>query len=167
MKIYLLCGMIASGKSTYCKHAAKEGSIIVNDDSIVNCVHADNYLLYNPKLKTLYKSTENHLVNMAIALQRTAIVDRGLNVSVRARKRWIAMADSLDVPCEAIVFPRDSNELHAKRRFENDSRGLSYDVWLNIARRHSADYAVPTVEEGLDAVHYITWDEIQKGKVIV
>jgi len=53
-KIQILVGMIASGKSTYSKHAARLGFIVVNDDAIVNAVHGEDYTLYDKKLKLLW-----------------------------------------------------------------------------------------------------------------
>jgi dephospho-CoA kinase len=77
-KIQVLVGMIASGKSTYAKNAARRGVICVNDDAVVNLVHADDYTLYDKSLKILYKSIENHIISMALAMSRTVLVDRGL-----------------------------------------------------------------------------------------
>lgn len=165
-KIYVLVGMIASGKSTYCKNAAKHGQVIMNDDAIVNMLHADDYTLYDKKLKILYKSIENNIISLGLCMGKTVVIDRGLNVSSSARQRWIAIARSFDVPCEAIVFPKDKNEIHAKRRFESASRGHSYDYWLDVANEHASQYQTPTGVEGFDDIHFITYDEIVNGRII-
>jgi predicted kinase len=165
-KIHVLVGMIASGKSTYCKTAAQKGSLIMNDDAIVALVHADDYTLYDKKLKILYKSVENHIIALGIALNKLVVVDRGLNVSVRGRKRWIALAHSFDVPCEAISFPNEGPAVHAERRAKGDGRGHGYDYWLKVAEAHNSVYAPPSLDEGFDAVHHITFDEIKKGTII-
>ena len=56
--IKLLVGCIASGKSTYCRNAAKAGTIIINDDDIVNMLHGGQYGLYDKKLKII-RSLDN------------------------------------------------------------------------------------------------------------
>lgn len=165
-KIQVLVGMIASGKSTYCRNAAKNGFIIVNDDAIVNMVHADDYTLYSKGLKLLYKSTENHIISTALAMDRPVIVDRGLNISLRGRRRWIALANSFDIPCEAIMFHRDTDETHALRRSSKDSRGHTHDYWLGVAKKHSAEFVTPTKEEGFDSVHFIDWRQVESGVVL-
>ena len=167
MKLQVLVGMIASGKSTYAQNAAKKGAIIVNDDAIVNCVHADLYTLYDESLKLLYKSTENHIIQFALAMGRTVIVDRGLNVSERGRKRWLSLAQSMDVTCDAVVFPRSTNEVHAERRTKSDARGLGLEYWDKVARIHSGEYVTPNRAEGFDDVWYIAWNDIQAGKVLM
>lgn len=164
-KIFVLTGMIASGKSTYCKNAAKKGFIILNDDSIVNLVHADDYTLYDKKLKILYKGIENQLIALGVALDKSIIIDRGLNISLRGRKRWLALAGSFDVPCEAICFTNDGPEVHAKRRFDSDSRNHGYDYWLDVAKHHNSVYAIPSLDEGFDKIHHISFEEVQKGVV--
>jgi predicted kinase len=166
-KIQLLVGEVASGKSTYAKNAARMGIIIINDDSIVNTVHADEYTLYNTKLKPLYKSVENHILSIALALGRSVLVDRGLNGSVHGRQRWIAMARSLDVSCDAVVFPFDGEDVHADRRFNHDPRGHDFTYWLDVVKAHRSEYQEPSLSEGIDAIHSITFDEIKEGKVIL
>jgi predicted kinase len=160
MKLQILCGMIASGKSTYAKKAAQQGVICVNDDAITNLLHADDYTLYNPDLKILYKSIENHIVGASLALGRSVIIDRALNVSIEGRRRWLALAKSFDVACEAIVFKNDGPKIHAKRRAETDNRGYSMEYWLRVAELHNSLYIKPTVEEGFDIVHDIVFEDI-------
>lgn len=165
-KIYVLVGMIASGKSTYCKNAAKHGQVIMNDDAIVNMLHADDYTLYDKKLKILYKSIENNIISLGLCMGKTVVIDRGLNVSKSARQRWIATAKSFDVPCEAVVFAKDSNEVHARRRFDKDARGHSYDYWLKVATEHGNQYQIPTAIEGFDNIHFISYNQILNGQII-
>lgn len=166
-KIFVLCGMIASGKSTFCKNCAKKDQVILNDDSIVNMLHGEEYTLYNASLKILYKSIENQIISTALAIGKKIVIDRGLNVTFRGRKRWIALAKSFDVPIEAIVFKNDGPDVHAQRRTNSDSRGYSYEYWLKVANTHNENYQEPTVAEGFDTIHHISFEEIQQGKVIL
>jgi dephospho-CoA kinase len=80
--IEVCCGHIASGKSTYCRERADAGWIIINDDSIVSAVHAQNYLLYAEDLKPLYKSIEDHILHTAVAMEKNVVIDRGVDVSI-------------------------------------------------------------------------------------
>lgn len=165
-RIYVLIGMIASGKSTYCRNAAKNNQLIMNDDALVNLLHADDYTLYNKELKILYKSLENNIVSFGLCMGKSVVIDRGLNVSIQGRQRWVALARSFDVPCEAIVLPLSNPETHAKRRYESDPRGHTYDYWFNVANKHYEAYRPPSIEEGFDKIHNITFEEITDGRVI-
>ena len=141
-RLELLVGNIASGKSTYCKKAADEGFIIINDDAIVNAVHAGNYKLYNEDLKPLYKSTENAILNTALAMKQSVIIDRP-NHTAAMRRRYIGIAHSFDVPVHVVMFAWAEPEVHAQRRFDSDSRGLTLEDWLYVANYHQDNYEEP------------------------
>lgn len=164
-KIHVLIGMIASGKSTYCQSAAKAGILSMNDDAIVQLLHGSDYSLYDKNLKILYKSIETSIVSLCLCQGKIVAIDRGVNISVASRKRWIAIAHSYDVPCEAIVFPKDTPEVHAARRAK-DGRGHDYDYWLWVATRHNSSYNVPSLDEGFDKIHAISYEQIIAGEVI-
>jgi predicted kinase len=166
-EIHVLIGMIASGKSSYCKEAAKVGCITMNDDAIVNLLHADEYTLYDEKLKILYKSIENNIVSLGLCLNRIVLIDRGVNVNEESRQRWIALARCFDVPCKAIVFPKETPEVHARRRFESSNRGHTYDYWLDVAKKHAYLYDEPKTDEGFDEVHHVKFEDIMKGSIIL
>lgn len=159
--------MIASGKSTYARNAAAFGILTVNDDAVVSMIHAGDYTLYDEALKILYKSVENQVVSTALAMNRVVLVDRGLNVSCHGRRRWLALADSYDVPCEAVVFPKESPEVHAIRRTGGDSRGHDYEYWFDCAKRHFQEYTEPSLDEGFSYIHHITFEDIRQRKVFI
>jgi predicted kinase len=167
MKLQVLVGMIASGKSTYAKNAARNGALCVNDDSIVNMLHADDYTLYNKDLKVLYKSIENMVIGTGLSMGKLVVVDRGLNVSKEGRQRWLSLAKSFDVPCEALIFKNEGAEVHARRRNGSDSRGHPDSYWERVATIHNNIWVEPSIEEGFDAVHHISFEEIKQGKAIL
>lgn len=165
-KIQILIGPIASGKSTYCKNAAKHGVLSMNDDAVINLLHANDYTLYDKDLKKLYKSIETSIVSLGLCSGRVMIIDRGVNVSRNSRKRWIELAKSYDVPCSAIVFPKESPEVHAERRAKNDGRGYGYEYWLEVAKKHDSVYNEPCMEEGFDLIDKISFKYILDGWVM-
>lgn len=156
--IEILVGMIASGKSTWCKQRAKEGWIVLNDDAIVNAVHGGDYTLYNKNLKPLYKSIEDHILHTAVAMGRHVVVDRGLDISRTSRARWICIGRSLDVPVRAVVFELFSPEIHAERRAASDNRGHTYEYWFDVANFHIKRYHTPVLEEGFSEVNFKKWE---------
>jgi len=146
-KLTLLVGNIASFKSTYCKQiiAEKNNILVVNDDSIVNSLHID-YTKYDKKLKPLYKQIENTIIVMGAMAGYDIIIDRP-NLTRATRKRYLGLAYSLELFSEILVFPQESVEIHASRRYTNDSRGYSYEAWLSVAVRNANMYEPPTSDE--------------------
>lgn len=158
--IYLLCGMIASGKSTLARKLAKDkNALIINDDDIVTMLHGD-YTSYDEQLKPLYKSIENHILTAAILAGRNVIIDRGVNIKRSSRQRWIQLAKSLDQEITALETTKSIPEVHAKRRFEHDKRGHTYEYWLKVAEYHNSVYQEPDYSEGY--INIIENDAIER-----
>jgi len=152
MKLEILIGPIASGKSTYCRKRAREGAIIVNDDSIVNALHANQYDMYDKKLKSIYKGLESYLIHFCAAHDKDVIIDRP-NLNPATRKRYIETARGLDyVDIVGVIFDMQTPEVHAERRFKADNRGMSYENWLEAAKYHFSFYKEPVLEEGFTSL---------------
>ena len=155
-RLELLVGPIASGKSTYCRQAAADGKIILNDDAIVTALHGGDYRLYSELLKPLYKAVENQIVMGALMMGKTVVVDRP-NHSKQMRKRYIALAHSFDCEVDVVMFKREKPEIHALRRFNSDSRGHSMEYWIKVAKYHDSLYEPPDPEhEHFDKV--VEWE---------
>ena len=151
-KLQILVGCIAVGKSFYSRKAAESGIICLNDDSIVTMLHGGNYTRYDKGLKVLYKAIEHTIIEIGVALNKTILIDRGLNISREARKRYIAIANSFDVECEALWFENKGPEIHAENRFNSDSRGHSFQYWLKVAKFHDSVFQIPNLDEGFNRV---------------
>jgi hypothetical protein len=108
--------------------------------------------LYDERLKPLYKSIEDHILHCGVLLGRDVICDRGLNISRKSRKRWIALAKSLEVPVHARIFEVYPAEVHAKRRVDTDGRGATFEQWLEVFEYHQKQYEMPTTEEGFEVI---------------
>jgi hypothetical protein len=134
--------------------------VIVNDDAIVSLIHGGNPALYHHGLKPLYKSLETHILNTAVAMGRDVVVDKGVNISPNARRRWLGLASSLDVPITAIEFPREAAGVHAQRRFDSDNRGHSLPFWQRVAEAHERQYVGPELDEGFTQVSLATAHDI-------
>jgi predicted kinase len=150
--IEILIGNIASGKSTYCSRRAREGAVIISDDAIVNGLHSDQYELYDKKLKPLYKAVENQIVASALMLGKDVVVDRGLNLTIKSRRRFIGLGHSLDSEVIAVVFYFEPPQVHADRRQAHDLRNYSHEYWLDVATAFDNKYIPPISSEGFDEI---------------
>lgn len=149
-KLYVTVGMIASGKSTFCKRKAGEGAVIVNDDALVTALHGGEYGLYRSQYKPLYKAVELDVITQALGMGLDVVVDRPC-FKPETRRRYAAIATSVDVPAACVIFHKDKAEVHAKRRVASDPRGHDFEYWLRVAKEHEGDYVAPDPEaEGFD-----------------
>lgn len=149
--VTLLVGMIASGKDTFTRMLAERGTVVVNDDDIVKAVHGGNYALYNKKLKSLYKAVEATIILSALNEGHSVVINRP-NYKLATRQRYLRIAATFDAPVVAVVFPKESPEVHARRRTDHDSRGYNYDYWVEVAKRHASEWQEPKLEEGFSNI---------------
>jgi predicted kinase len=159
--IYLCVGMIASGKSTFARKQAKEGAIIINHDDLTEMCHGE--YRYEQGLRECYRRMEEDIAEAALDAGRSVIIDR-CHLTAESRRRWIEFAGHYDILVNfgrgpmtkvvAVAFPVEAPEVHARRRFEADPRGRSYDEWLSVARhQHEQHLAEPLSEgEGFDEI---------------
>lgn len=160
--VHCLVGMISSGKSTYASNAAKEGFVVVNDDSLVTAVHGGDYGLYDKTLKPIYKSVGISILTHALSLGRSVVIDTGSR-NRTTRARWVSLAKALDVPIFAICFDVQSPVVHAKRRWEVDARGYTYEKWLEVAIRHSEEFEMVNDDEGFNTIVLAEWERVKDG----
>ncbi len=164
-RIEILIGMIASGKSLYARQRADEGALVISHDSLTNMLHTR--YRYEQGLRECYRRMEESLVWAALAAGRHAVVDR-THLTREARKRWIQWVrhyDSLNTfdgrgpttPIIAVAFPIESPEVHARRRFDADARGRSYEEWLRVAQHHAEQARLEPLDpaEGFDEIRTV------------
>ena len=152
MKLEILVGMIACGKSTYAEKRAKEGAVVVNMDSLILALHGGDYTMYDSMLKPLYWALEQQAILVALIAGKDVVIDR-TNLTRDRRQRYIQLAKAAkaDVICRRfmIVDPK----IHAQRRWDAGARGVSLEQWTKVAEGHMAEYEEPTIDEGfLDIV---------------
>ena len=145
-EIEILCGPVASGKSTYSRQRAEEGYVIVNNDAIVTAVHGGNYRLYDEFLKPVYKSIHSAMIHTAVTAGRNVVID-DCHLTRSTRTRLAELAKCLGCSYYFIVFPWEAPPVHAVRRIEQDPRGYSYDEWLQIIKGHRERWEPLTDEE--------------------
>lgn len=137
--IELLIGNIASGKSTYATQRAEEGWLVVSDDAIIAMLLADRYSLYSRmNHESVVKGCVFSLVNCLVDAHLDVVVDSAWLVMYSFREHFfVRYADTKIRPIE---FLREAPEVHARRRMEHDSRGGTYEMWLEVARRIDSWY---------------------------
>ena len=152
-KIELLVGPIASGKSTYCQKRAKEGAVIINDDSLLMSITGGLYE-YDEEKKKLYKSIENSILHLAATGGYDIVIDR-TNLSRSTRMRYVTMAKSLGIPIVAVITKDEGCSIHVERRMKHDSRGFSKEKWESVYLEHKALFEPVLENEGFEQRIYL------------
>lgn len=148
--IQILVGPIASGKSTYARKQGDVGALIVSHDSLTEMLHGT--YRYEAALRAAYREMEESLVLATLKAGRDVVIDR-THLTRESRLRWVNCREYLTYVrgCRynivAVVFPVESPEVHAKRRFEVDARGRSYEQWLAVAKHHAEQWSKESISE--------------------
>jgi predicted kinase len=151
MKLEILVGMIASGKSTYARQRADDGAIVICHDDLTAMVHAS--YRYEQEKRDLYREMEEAIVRVALEAELDVVIDR-THLTRESRWRWISFAREEQVRIEAVVFAVESAAVHARRRCYSDPRGRAFEEWLRVAEHHASQAAEEPFydHEGFDEI---------------
>jgi predicted kinase len=149
--IEVLVGMIGSGKSSYARHRAEHGALVICHDDLTEMLHGR--YRYEPALRDTYLGMMLHLGRVAVLAGRDVVIDR-THLTREARRVWVDAARVLDVPCRAVAFPIESYQVHAYRRYQSDPRGRTLEKWLEVALHHAEQAAAEPLgpDEGFAAI---------------
>lgn len=161
----ILVGMIGSGKSTYAKRRASEGTLVVCHDALCMMLHANTLggCGYEESLREIYQRMQESLAWHGLSAGYDVIIDR-THLTRESRARWLRWADNRNslrapkTPVIAVAFPwAGSAQAHAVRRFNADPRGRSFEEWLKVAEHHAAQARSEPLhpDEGFDRIEYI------------
>jgi predicted kinase len=136
MKVEVLIGMIASGKTTYARKRADEGALVVCHDELTQMLHGGRYK-YEHGLRHTYRRMEEELVKECIITQRDVVVDR-THLTFVSRRRWVDWVTTWPQPSKlvAVTFEVETPRTHAERRMASDPRGRPFEEWLTVATHH-------------------------------
>jgi predicted kinase len=161
--LYVLVGMIASGKSTWSRAAAEDGTIVVNDDALTLALHAGHYK-FERKHLAAKKLIMHHMVRIFLERGCNVIVDAP-NYDSHSRRLWVELGKLLGAHVVFVVFDRQGPFTHAQRRFIADARGLTFEKWLEVAVEHNRHWEPPLATEGQDETWHLLPDVAQPPAV--
>ncbi len=154
--------MIGSGKTTYARNLADDGThVIVSHDDLTQMLHGR--YRYNPDHRQMYMAMMMDLAGHALGRGLSVIADR-THLTPLSRLLWTSTAAIFKATKVAVVFPVVSPEEHARRRFHDEAnahRGRSYEEWLGVARHHAEQIAKNPItkesltDEGFDEVIFL------------
>jgi predicted kinase len=162
MKIEVLIGMIASGKSTYARRRADEGALVICHDDLTQMLHAR--YRYESGLREFYRQLMRTIAVAALEHGRDVVIDR-THLTKESRWLWVDLRnrlrfdrdeqdDPMAVELIAVVFPIEPASWHAKRRHDHDARGRPFDEWMQVAMHHKEQAVAEPLDwqaEGFDA----------------
>jgi len=143
-KIYILTGLIGSGKSTWAKRKVQENDnvIIINRDSIRTMIK-DKYV-YHIRYEKCIKVMAEQMVSVAIAYGFDVIIDE-TNLTKEKRAFWIEASDYfINVQLVLVYCTESENNLEYRMR---EPRNQSEEVWASVLEGMKKSFEEPELSE--------------------
>jgi len=149
-EIIILCGNIASGKSTLAKQYAKKGYVIISRDSLRYMVGAGNYR-FDKKLEPFIKQSAVSMFTEFLKSGFSLVYDE-TNVSKSLRKPTIQLAKIYGYKVVVVVLKRLSKKVSVERRMKDPHGQFDKNIWNMVWENFDSIYEMPEKSEGIDRI---------------
>lgn len=143
--LILLCGLPASGKSTYAEYFKSNNTIILSSDKLRGELYGNiNDVEHNEQVfKELYKRAKKYLL-----ADKNVIID-ATNITVKSRRKALSHFKDIDCFTQCKVFAIPYKECLARNKQRNK------EVPNEAIKRMYSNFQVPFYEEGFDRIDII------------
>lgn len=160
MKVYLMCGLPGSGKSTWAKKKSREvGAIIINRDSLRTMFYG--YYKFDPDYEYIVRNCAERLVNEIVECDVKDVIIDECSLSVLSRRTWINLINiyhmsSTDRVNIVLVWCKESYRNVDFR--SSDLRGFTKEYWEDVINKMKNSFQPPDVTEGFDEIIEVVID---------
>lgn len=145
--IYILCGLIGSGKSTWAKNFVKnrKDTVIVNKDSIREMLKGQYN--YTPNLEPLVKEIAEYSYIKALDSGFNVVIDE-TNITKEKRKYWVKLPEQSEIyDTKFIIVYFSEKENNIENRMKSP-KGISEKEWQKVYESMLNSFEKPTEDEG-------------------
>ena len=144
--VYLTCGLVRSGKSTWAKHIidTEENYVIVCRDDIRTMLKGS--YIYDYNIEELVSTVAASAILKGLQEDFNIIIDE-TNIKKSKRSFWLNIIEQSEVPdVDSIImfFPEVENNL--ENRMKN-SRGYTKEKWKDVIETMKQHFEYPSIYE--------------------
>jgi tRNA uridine 5-carbamoylmethylation protein Kti12 len=152
-KVYIMIGVIGSGKTTKAKEILKENpdAVYICRDDLRYAIGGGSYR-FEEELEPVIKSTTRSIIASSLAKGYDVIIDE-CNITKKARRSYTTLAREADPFCELIFIYCEDNGHNVELRMQ-DSRGTSEKKWEEVYINMTGAFETPSPEENYDKIVY-------------
>ncbi len=148
--VYIMCGLIGSGKSTYARKQVEESIepiIVINKDSIREMMSGGKYV-FNPETEPIVKEIAERALKIALEYSYDIIID-ATNIKAQYRKNWINLVKSISPErrIELVYCNEKKNNLTNRMK---SPKGQSIETWIGVYQEMLENFEEPEIEEGYE-----------------
>lgn len=156
MKIYILIGNIASGKSSWISKNYPNAYIISKDNIRKSYYKFTNIpYIYNDEIEPLINNIVQEKFKIAIKLNIQNIIIDETNMSIKSRLFFIQQGIKNKIKIIGIVFPTLTMDEHINRRLKNNHGNTSKEKWEEVFKIKESLFDKPLLSEGFSEIIYL------------
>jgi predicted kinase len=161
MKLYMLVGNIATGKTTTAKLLCKnDDTVCVSMDSLRYMLKAGDYV-FDPRYENALRVIEDQIINEFMWHNLNIVVDDAKLVCPLQRAELLNQAHEKDYEVICVRMPETSKETCVNRRVKEPHGNYSKEHWGMVWEMFNKAYVKPTKLEGFDAI--LKAEDIRSG----
>lgn len=149
MSMNIFIGNVGSGKSIIARKLALKDYVVVNMDMIQEMIGGYRYGLYDAKKKEIYQKTEETIIETALKINYSVVIDR-TNMDRKRRQRFIEIGKKYTK--DIIAYDWGIGEERELERRISEPRGIPSSVWREVYKSMKKNYEPPELNEGFDRI---------------
>jgi predicted kinase len=144
LRVFILCGLVGSGKSTWANAQAKNSSnlFVINKDALRQMLYGE--YAYRPESESVIRVTAENIFRLCLGRETSVIIDE-TNLTRKKRDEYLKIARVYRAETTLVVFPE--KEWNLLNRMDSDPRGITMDKWSQVIEGMRRSWEDPTVEE--------------------
>ena len=157
MNIYILCGIVGSGKSTWARKKAEEtGAFIINRDSLRTMFNGS--YKFDKEQEDLIMDCTRAITYELVDYGKDIIIDE-CNLTVLRRALWIDLisANSLSEKLNFVIVWFTETEKNAELREKDSLRGYTKEYWEDVISDMKVDFQQPTLNEKINGIMEVSF----------
>lgn len=148
--LYITCGNIGCGKSTFIKRYVKHNYIIISRDALRYMIGAGTYT-FKPELEPAIHESEEIILRSFMKLGVGIVADE-VGICKKYREKYIKLAKEYGYRIVCLHFPRLPMKLSVDRRMNNPHDTPDRKVWEMVWNKFNDMYQLPSKKEGFDNI---------------
>jgi len=144
VKLYLMVGLVGSGKSKWAKQKVKKThqTVIINRDKIRDMIHGGTYR-YTREIEDTVKQVANMMLTMYLDLGYNVILDE-TSLTIKQRNIGIMLARTHNADVEIVWCVEDNHNLEYRMI---TPRGTGREEWRKIINKQKKLFQIPALDE--------------------
>lgn len=161
MKLEVLVGNIASGKSSYCYNHAPDCYVISRD--AIRKAFVQDFYTYTPRTELQVGIMVEAMLKAALILKLDHVIVDETNMTVHSRAWILKLAKRFNVECTAVLFKDRGIKDHVSARVASPhgcNAEHTEELWISVYNKFKSRYQEPSKEEGFTSITTINKENI-------